>query len=264
MAPTPVSLAAELLARAEPAVAAAFLGGLRLLPAALLSPFLGGPAVPAAARLALAFGLGAAAASAAGWTAPGGAALLAAAVRELALGVALGLCAALPTEVARTAGQLADQLRGASLGELHAAPVRQRESAAGNLLVQWTLPLAAAAGADRLLLGALVGTFATQPPGPGAPGPVLLQGGLAAAGELLSAGLLLGAPAAAGVLCAEVALALAARASPAGGAAAALQPGRALLGLLPLALGASALGGRLVEEVAVGARLAATVARGGP
>jgi len=258
-----MAAAAELLARAEPAATAAFLGGLRLLPAALLSPFLGGPAVPAVARLALAFGLGAASSSAAGWTAPAGAALVVAAVRELALGIALGLCAALPTEVARTAGRLADQLRGASLGELHAAPVRQRESAAGDLLVQWTLPLAAAAGADRLLLGALVGTFASLPPGQGASGPALLQGGLAASAELLSAGLLLGAPAAAGVLCAEVALALAARASS-GVAAAALQPGRALLGLLPVALGASALGGRLVEEVAVGARLAAAVARGGP
>lgn len=190
--------------------------------------------------------------------------LLAAAVRELALGLALGLCAALPTEAARTGGRLADQLRGATLGELHAAPVRQRESASGDLLVQWALPLAAAAGADRLLLAALLGTFAPLPVGAGASGPRILEAGLAASSEILSAGLLLGAPAAAGVLCADLALALAARAASGSGAAAALQPGRAGLGLLPLALAASALGGRLVEEVAVGARLVSALARGGP
>jgi type III secretion protein V len=138
---------------------------LRLLPAALLSPFLGGPAVPRPARLALAFGLGAAAACASGAAAPAGAALLPAAVREMAFGVALGLCASLPLEAARAGGRLADTLRGATLAELHVAPLRQRESALGDLLAQWTPVLAASAGADRLLLSALLGTFRALPAG---------------------------------------------------------------------------------------------------
>jgi len=248
-----------LLAAAWPAAAGALLCGLRLLPAAMLSPFLGGPAVPPAARLALALGLGAAAAAACGCEAPGGLDLAGAAVRELALGAALGLCAALPFEAARAGGRLADTLRGAALAELHAAPLRQRETAVGDLLAQWTVVLAGSAGADRLVLAALLGTFRALPPGAGAPGPALLASGIAAASEILSAGLCLGAPAAAGVLCADLALAAAARAAPSLGASAMLQPARAGLGLLAVALSAAALGGRLVEEVALGAGLAARI-----
>ena len=255
---------AELLRRGEALGAGALLCGLRLLPAALLSPFLGGPAVPATVRLALSFGLGAAAASAAGAAAPAGAQILAAGARELALGLALGLCAALPVEAARAAGRLADTLRGATLAELHAGPLRQRKTAVGDLLAWWTVVLAASAGADRLLLTSLLATFGTLPPGGGAPGTSLLAAGLASAAELAAAGLCLGAPAAAGVLCADLAIAAAARASPSLGAAALAQPGRAGLGLLAVALPAAALGGRLVQEVACGVGIVRRLAGAGP
>jgi type III secretory pathway component EscT len=255
---------AGLLQRAEVLAAGALLCGLRLLPAALLSPFLGGPAVPAAVRLALALGLGSAAAAAAGSAPPGGAALLAAAARELALGLALGLCAALPLEAARAAGRLADTLRGATLAELHAGPLRQRETALGDLLAWWAVVLAGSAGADRLLLASLLATFASLPPGGGAPAPALFQAGVASAAELAAAGLCLGAPAAAGVLCADLAIAAAARASPALGAGALAQPARAGLGLLAIAFPAAALGGRLVQEVAYGAGIISRLAGTGP
>jgi type III secretory pathway component EscT len=247
----------------EPLAAGALLCGLRLLPAALLSPFLGGPAVPAAARLAMAFGLGAAAASACGVEVPSGAALVPAAARELGLGLALGLCAAMPLEAARAGGRLADSLRGATLTELHVAPLRQRETASGDLLAQWAAALAASAGADRLLLASLLDTFRALPAGGGAPGTSLVAAGLAAGAELLAAGLCLGAPAAAGVLCADIAAAAAARASPGMGAAALVQPARAGLGLLALALPAGALGGRLVQEVVLGADLVRGIAGAG-
>lgn len=257
-----MSAALDTLRALEPLAAPAFLGGLRLLPSALLSPFLGGPAVPALVRLGLAFGLGATAAAACGATAPSGAALAAAAARELVLGVGLGLCAALPFEAARAGGRLADTLRGATLAELHVAPLRQRETAVGDLLVQWTAVLAATAGADRLLLAALLDTFAALPLGGGVPGGRLLAVGLEAAGETLAAGLCLGAPAAAGVLSADLVVAAASRAAPGLGVSQASQPARAALGLLALVVAAAALGGRLVSEVALAARLAGALGGG--
>ncbi|HEY6098730.1 MAG TPA: flagellar biosynthetic protein FliR, partial [Anaeromyxobacter sp.] len=114
----------------------ALLAALRLAPVAMASPFLGGPLVPPAVRVALAGGLGlAGAALAGGPPAPADAlSLLGAGARELALGTVLALLASAPVEAARAAGRLADTLRGATLAELHVAPIRQRESAAGDLL----------------------------------------------------------------------------------------------------------------------------------
>ncbi|GEJ55577.1 flagellar biosynthetic protein FliR [Anaeromyxobacter diazotrophicus] len=249
-----------------PGAAAAALHGVRLLPAALLCPFLGGPLVPPAVRGALAFGLGASAWSAAGGGAFAGGAreLLAAAARELALGAGLGFLAGLPFEAARAGGRLVDTLRGATLAELHVAPLRQRESAAGDLLTQWMVVLAAAAGGDRLVVAALLDSFRAAPVGAGALPPGLLEAGLRGAGELLACAVALGAPAAAGVLAADLAVALALRAAPQLALSPAAQPARAALGLLPLALGAAALAGRLTAAVALAAGLLRGAAAGAP
>jgi type III secretion protein T len=249
-----------------PRLAAAGLHGVRLLPVALLCPFLGGPLVPPLVRGALALGLGAAA-----WSASGGAGfagteadLLAAAARELALGAGLGLLAAVPFEAARAAGRLADTLRGATLSELHVAPLRQRESATGDLLVQWMVVLAATAGGDRLVVAALLDGFRAAPVGVGALPPSMLTVGLRGAGELLACAVALGAPAAAGVLAADVAVALALRAAPHLALAPAAQPARAALGLLPIALGAAAVAGRMTGAVAFSAGLLRGVTGGAP
>jgi type III secretory pathway component EscT len=65
---------------------------------------------------------------------------------------------------------------------------------------------------------------------------------------------------AAGVLAADLALALAARVAPQLGATNAAQPARAALGLLLLAAAASAAGGRLVGFVAFAGRAPAALA----
>jgi type III secretion protein T len=245
---------------------AAALYALRLLPTALLSPFLGGPLVPATVRLSLAAGLGLGLHLAAGGAPSLGSSLdlAAAALGELISGTALGLLSALPLEAARAGGRLADTLRGATLAELHVAPVRQRETAVGDLLAQWTVVLAGWAGADRLLLGAVLSTFSSLPVGRAPPAGTLLEVSLRGAAELLSAALCLGAPAAGGVLAAEVALGLAARAAPQLGISGAAQPARAAVGLLAVALSASALGGRLVATVALSADLAGRLGGGPP
>ncbi len=235
----------------------ALLGALRLVPVALASPFLGGPLVPPAVRIALALGLGMAGATLAnGASVPAGAlALGAAALRELALGTVLAVVAAAPLEAARAGGRLADTFRGATLAELHVAPIRQRESASGDLLVQWLVVLAAWSGADRLVVSGLLGTFASVPPG--APFPLLgaREAALHASAEVVAAAVAIAAPSAAGVLAADLALALVGRIAPHLGVVNAAQPARAALGLLALAAASSAAAGRLVELAALSARL---------
>jgi type III secretion protein T len=249
-----------------PRLAALLLYGLRLAPVAMASPFLGGPLVPGPVRVALAFGLGGALALGSEATFPchDGLALAVAGARELALGAALAFLASVPVEAARAAGRLADTFRGATLAELHVAPIRQRESAAGDLLAQWVIVLAAWSGGDRLVVSGLLGSFTALPPGAAFPGAAAREVVLAGASELLAAATAIAAPAAAGVLAADLALALVARVAPRLGAVNAAQPARAALGLMALAAAASASAGRLVSLVALAARLPAVLAGGTP
>jgi type III secretory pathway component EscT len=232
---------------------------LRLAPVAMMSPFLGGPLVPPVVRVALAAGLGLVTALLIRTPSmpPEGLDLAACAVREATLGTVLALLAAAPVEAARAAGRLADTFRGATLAELHVAPIRQRESAAGDLLAHWVVVLAAWAGGDRLVVAGLLGSFAAVAPGGGFDVAVAREVALHASAELLACAVAIGAPVAAGVLAADLAVAVVARVSPQLGAVNAAQPARAVLGLLALAAAASAAAGRLVSLVALPASLPA-------
>lgn len=258
-----MTLAPEELAARLPGT---LLAALRLVPVAMASPFLGGPLVPSVVRVALACALGAAGAALA--PAPparlDGLGLIGAGVRELALGSVLALVAAAPVEAARAAGRLADTLRGATLAELHVPALRQRESASGDLLAQWVIVLSAWAGADRLLVAGLLGSFGSIPAGAPFATQVAREVALAAAAEVLACAVAIAAPVAAGILAADLALALAARVAPQLGAVNAAQPARAGLGLIALAAGASATAGRLVSWVALTARLPERLGGGAP
>ena len=226
------------------------------------SPFLGGPLLPPGARAALALALGAAVRTAVGPCQPSGAPFLVVAASELATGAALAFATSLPVEAARAAGRLVDTFRGATLGELHVAPIRQRETAVGDLLAQWTVALGAWAGADRLVVAALLDTFRTLPVGGALPGALGLTAGMAVAAELLSAGVCLGAPAAAALLCADLALSVATRLAPRSAPLDAAPPIRAAIGLLAVALPAAAIGARLVEMAALSAGMVARITAG--
>lgn len=242
------------------------LHGARLLPAAVLCPFLGGPLVPAAVRATLSFGLGACAWAAAG-SVPfdgGGLALLALSLRELTIGVAIGFVATVPFDAARAAGRLVDTLRGATLAELHVAPLRQRESATGDLLVHWAVVLGATAGGGRLVVTAMLDTFRSLPVGTSVSPEALLSVGVRGAGELLSCALAVGAPAAAGVLAADLILSVIARAAPQVQLAASAQPARAGVALLAVLFPAAALAGRLTSSVALSASLIHSLGSGAP
>lgn len=245
---------------------AAVLYALRLLPVSILCPFFGGPLVPAVVRLAIAAGLGTTAYLAGGGAPVSlvGVDLLRAAARELSLGCAIGVAASWPLEAARAAGRLADTLRGATLSELHVSVMRQRETALGDLLVQWTVVLATWAGADRLVLRAVLGSFESVPIGhPLAQAP-LLTTALRGASELVCCAVVLCAPSIAGVLVVDLTLALASRAAPAFGVAIALQPARAMVGLFAVSAAAAALAGRLVSAVALSAGLLRTMIGSAP
>ena len=232
---------------------------LRLLPVAALSPFLGGPILPPTARAALALALGAAVRASQRGSLPASSFALVAS--ELALGAVLAVVASLPVEAARGAGRLVDTFRGATLGELHVAPVRQRETAIGDLLAWWTVALAAWAGADRLLLATLLDTFRSVPIG-GSLHPAGPWQAVEAAAAILSAAICLGAPAAAALLVGDLALAVTARLAPQVAPVDAAPPLRAAIGLAAVALPSAAIGGRLVESVARAAEVLRALAGG--
>jgi type III secretory pathway component EscT len=241
------------------ALAAPLLHALRLLPVAALSPFLGGPLVGAPLRLALGGGLGATA-----WLLLGarpveadGLALAALGLRELAIGTVLAVVLAAPLEAARAAGRLADTARGATLAELHVAPLRQRETALGDLLVQQLIVLAAVGGGLRLVLRGLLLSFTALPAGaPFAPLPAA-ELALRAGAATLGAAVAVAAPAVAGVLAAELAVSAALRVAPGLPLPELTQPARASLGLLAMALASSAGAGRLVALAAATGELPA-------
>jgi type III secretory pathway component EscT len=256
-----VIVAPELL----PWAGTALLAALRLVPVALVSPFLGGPAVPTAVRVALATGFGVAGAALAGHASPPpeGLSMAAAAARELSLGTVLALLAAAPVEAARAGGRLADTFRGATLSELHVSPIRQRESAVGDLLAQWVVVLAAWGGGGRLIVSGLVGSFGAIPPGAPLALDAAREVALHAAGEVVACAVAIAAPVAAGVLAADAALSLVARVAPHLGAVHAAQPARAAFGLLAVAAGASAIAARLVSLVALAGSGAVRIAEAG-
>jgi type III secretory pathway component EscT len=246
-------------------VAGALLHVLRLAPLAVTSPLLGGPLLPGPVRMALAAGLGCSAWLLSG-ASPCALALLpwlAAAARELALGAVLAVVAAVPIEAARAAGRLADTLRGATLAELHVAPLRQRETALGDLLVQQLVVLAATGGGLAAVVRALLLGFALVPAG--APfDPVRAEAlALRASAALLATALAVAAPAAAGVLAADLAVAAMARAAPGLALPEVAQPARASIGLLAVALASSAAAGKLVALLALASEWPSALGPGG-
>ena len=254
-----------------PALTAGALAGValhvaRLAPLAALSPFLGGPLVPPPVRAALAVGAGLAAFLLLGGPVVEGDGLRLAglAARELALGTALAVLASAPLEAARAAGRLADTARGATLAELHVAPVRQRETALGDLLVQALVVLAATGGGLRLVLRGLLLTFEAVPAGAPFPAARLAELALPLAAATLAAALAVAAPAVAGVLAADLAVSAVARAAPGLALPEAVQPARAALGLLAMALALSAGAGRLVALLALAGEAPLRLGGGGP
>ncbi len=197
-----------------PDLLAAALVAMRLLPVALLCPLLGGQLAPPHVRLAIALCLALALRPLAGPLPAMGPLLWAKFAREAAVGLAIGLAAALPFDAARISGRLIDLVRGTSAEA--ALPIAgHREAATGDLLHQWILCLALASGALPSLVRALARSYLLLPLGAAG----LEEQGAVALGRLVSlalaTGLSIAAPVLALVWATDAALGLIARASPA-------------------------------------------------
>jgi type III secretory pathway component EscT len=139
-------------------IAVAILVGLRLLPAALLLPILGGPLAPWSARLALvaaaALGLAAAqppevAATIAAIPGPG---LVALGAKELAVGAVLALVAAVPLIAADTAGRWIG-------GAIHPSAA----TSGGHVIGLLAVVLFFGVGGHRIVVEALAGSYQSVP-----------------------------------------------------------------------------------------------------
>jgi type III secretion protein T len=188
------------------------LASMRVLPIALLCPLLGGSLVPAGVRLAVAGALGLALRPLAGTIPDVSLDFLVRCGREGAVGLVMGLGAALPFDAARIGGRLIDLVRGTSAEA--ALPVAgHRESATGDVLYQLLLSLALAGGALPVLVRAIGRSHALLPVGS-----VFAGGGATSVARLvgvaLATGLAVAAPVVALSWATDAAVGLVVRATP--------------------------------------------------
>ena len=154
----------ELAGAVRPELLAWALTSIRVLPVTLLCPVVGGQLAPAPVRLVVAGALGLALRPLAGSPPQGLLEVLARCGREAAVGLVIGMGAALPFDAARIGGRLIDLVRGTSAEA--ALPVAgHREAATGDLLHQLLVSLAVAGGALPVLVHALARSYALSPPG---------------------------------------------------------------------------------------------------
>jgi len=197
----------------RPELLAWALASMRVLPVTLFCPVLGGQLVPAPVRLAVAGCLALALRPLAGAVPEASIHFLVECGREAAVGLLVGLGAALPFDAARIGGRLVDLVRGTSAEA--ALPVAgHRESATGDVLHQLLVSLALAAGVLPVLVRALGRSYALLPLGSGIAG---TDGALALArlvGVAVAIGLSVAAPVIALSWATDAAAGLALRAAP--------------------------------------------------
>lgn len=204
--------AAQLLEAVRPELLAWALASVRVLPVTLLCPVLGGQLVPAPVRLAVAGALALGVRPLVGEMPWSSVEIFARCGREAALGLLIGMGAALPFDAARMGGRLVDLVRGTSAEA--ALPVAgHREAATGDLLHQLLLSLAVAGGALPVVVHALARSYVLAPQGSALAG----DGSLALArlvGVALATGLAMAAPVVALSWATDAAVGLVLRAAP--------------------------------------------------
>jgi flagellar biosynthesis protein FliR len=194
-------LLAEVAEAVRPELLAWAIASMRVLPLSLLCPVLGGRLVPAPVRLAVAGTLGLALRPLAGGAPPGALEALVRCGREAAVGLVVGIGAALPFDAARIGGRLIDLVRGTSAEA--ALPVAgHHESATGDVLHQLLVSLALAGGALPVLVHALARSY------------VLVPAGSTLAGVALATGLAVAAPVVALSWATDAAVGIVLRAAP--------------------------------------------------
>jgi flagellar biosynthetic protein FliR/type III secretion protein T len=188
----------------------------RLLPVAFLCPLFGGTHAPSHVKLGLVLALAGFIHGACGIEAPvvsSAIELAVLGVKEVVFGLALGLVASLPFDVARMGGRFIDLFRGSS-AEAALPMSGTKEAATGDALYHLLLALGAAAGLMPLLLGALIRSYAIVSLGAAQTSDSLALHLVGLVGAAFSTGLAIGAPIAALSLAIDAFLGLASRAAP--------------------------------------------------
>ncbi len=204
---------AALAEAARPELLGWALASMRVLPVTLFCPVLGGQLVSAPVRLAVAGSLALTLRPLAGPVTEASLDFFARCGREAAVGLLVGLGAALPFDAARIGGRLVDLVRGTSAEA--ALPVAgHRESATGDVLHQLLVSLALAAGVLPVMVRALARSYVLVPLGSGGgrtDGALALAGLVGAA---LATGLSVAAPVVALSWATDAAVGLVLRAAP--------------------------------------------------
>jgi len=229
----------------RPELLAWSLASMRVLPVTLLCPVLGGPLVPATVRFAVAGALGLALRPLAGVVPDVSPDLLGRGAREAAVGLLIGMGAALPFDAARIGGRLIDLVRGTS-AEAALPGAGHREAVTGDLLHQLLVSLALAAGALPVLVRAVARSYALVPLG----GELAGAGSLAVArlvGVALATGLAVAAPVVALSWATDATVGLVLRAAPGIAATELATPVRILGGATVLWLSLGMVADRLLS-----------------
>ncbi len=233
------------------------LASMRALPVTLLCPVLGGQLVPAPVRVSVAGALALVLRPPAGCAGEPWRAFWVRCAWEAAVGLLIGIAAALPFDAARIGGRLADLVRGTSAEA--ALPVAgHRESATADVLHQLVLSLALASGALPVMVRALGRSYQLVPPGtpPGGSGALALAH---LVGVALATGLSVAAPVVALSWATDAAVGLAFRAAPGLPAAELATPVRILGGATVLWLALGLVADRLLAGVLSASWLAAVL-----
>lgn len=230
---------------------------LRLAPLALVTPLLGGRALPTQARtvlfVALSLGLFPATLSTSRGPASFGPWLALAALREVVVGAVFALVLSVPFFALEHAGRLLDVARGANAAEVTAPDSGARSSPLAELM-RWTFTVAfVAAGGLRAVLRAFAATLDLAPPMLTPPASFALHTGalaeraMRAAADTVSSGFTLASAGLVALFAVEAALALTSRLAPALAHAQLALPLRALLPLGAVALASSAWTGAALD-----------------
>jgi flagellar biosynthetic protein FliR len=194
----------------------------RVLPVIILSPFLGGDAVPTEVKMGLGVLLAGvlfpAVADRMGEVPISALPYIALLLKELFIGVTLAFIASMVTDAARIAGTVVDTMSGASMAQVMVPQLQQQVSLFSSLKVQLTVVVFLTLNGHHLIVEALADSLAVVPL---TEFPRFSQGSwpffeliLRTFGHMLAVGMALAAPAALAAFLTDLALGLINRVAP--------------------------------------------------
>jgi flagellar biosynthetic protein FliR len=227
----------------------------RIVPILLLAPFLGGRLVPGMVKIGIALALALLVfpqvASSVALPRLGPLHVVLLFMKEIFVGVALGLSASLLFQAAEAAGRLIDVARGANMAESMVPQSGTRASPLGDLYFQLAVVLFLGLGGHRVCLGALARSYVAIPVAslPGVSGYAALAAAtIDMTGELLLIAVGLAAPVLVAAVLTDLALGLVNRVAPQMNVYVLGMPAKALTGAVVVLLTLSIVAGEVSSQ----------------